>query len=812
MDVSYTKAKKCLFLISGILLLILPLPTLAFEQVSSVLKINVTNEIITNVEWRVHYYEENSVYLPVAQQVLAENLNDVEKGIEQLFLQDVQNLQIVEDNETLVITFKLVGTYSDSFVTGKYRDLYELGEYAPVGVDILKIKIPEGKYLSAANPGPNEIVGSEIVYYNYNWIYPLEINYSDELTTTQIGEEWKLQTIETISVEDVSAETGGEIGILAVPTPISNLTFGINEDSKYLMPGYAMYVGSDPVPGTGKTAYRIADDYKPEIYKDTSGTPAPNYSPDAGYYRILKGYDPYTGFDAYLIQYYLYWAYQDCFAKDHKYDYEPIFIWVENIGDKPYRVAYDRWQWLDIHLHEIHRTDLWSSTTSDGKYDMPAGVYTQHRSYFPSGKLQYTQDSGKDLWLHTLSTSLQDYWNGTHVKLNHANCYNTFDVEFPDPVGPLEPYPLMSLDDAQLRTWYRIIVDDPGPDVMPFKHDIADSFYEVFWEDPDLSIQAISTSLNSVTPNGNILTVDVSATYANPEGTFSLRGLHADRFEAYLDSTLLTLLSHTETPAGRYELNFNISSFYIGDTYTFKLKVTGNLDLTSSIRTTSVNIPGDTQPPNPPDLSFPNNGDTIGSTTPTFEWNEPIDLGGSGIDKYLIQVDNDINFGGSPEIDTMRTPEHYTPPFGVLSNGVTYHWRVGVWDNAGNFGGFTDRWSFTIDIKPDLTLQSSDISFSDSSPSDGDNVLISADISNIGGQSASNVKVRFSHDGTQIGSDYVITSTIGAGGSASAWVTWYGVPQGSHTVEVTVDPSNAIAEANEGNNISQYLNTDKVME
>lgn len=188
------------------------LPTVSSaEQDSRFLEITIEDNETAAVEWRIHYPGEVSVYLQVARQTLQENIADFEKGNEQLFLQDVQNIQIAEDNGTLVITFSLIGNYSDSFITGKYRDLRELGEYAPVGVDILKVKIPDGKYLSSINPGPNEIAGNELIYYNYNWIYPLEINYSDQLTTTQIGEEWKIPISKTISVEDLSAGEQGEI-------------------------------------------------------------------------------------------------------------------------------------------------------------------------------------------------------------------------------------------------------------------------------------------------------------------------------------------------------------------------------------------------------------------------------------------------------------------------------------------------------------------------------------------------------------------------------------------------------------------------
>ncbi len=654
------KSVLSIFAVAIFFIAMLPSTVSSAGQDSRLLEITIEDSKIATVEWRIPYPGEASVYLPVAYQVLKDNIADVEVGNEQLFLQDVQNIRIAEDGEALVITFSLIGNYSDGFVTGKYQDLRELGEYAPDGVDVLKIKIPDDKYFSSINPGPNEIKGNELTYYNYNWIYPLEINYSNQLTTTQIEEEWRLPIPRTISVEDLSAETLAEIGTLGVPTPISNSDFGINEDSKYTIPGYGSYVGTDTVPGTnGKNAYTIASDYKPELYKEMPGIipdpTDPNYNISAGYYRVLKGYDPYVGFNAYLIQYIMYWEEQDCSGSSHIYDYEPIFIWVQKIGDKPYRIAYDRWTPTTIHIYDIHRTDLWSG--SSGQYDLDdmQWVWTQDKSYYPMGKHLYTADVGDDLWLRDISTSLQNNWNGTHVKLSHANCYNTFDENI-DAGDPLEPYPLLPLDDDQLRAWYL-------NDINPLDTDISDSFYEVFWEGvkPDLYYpESISITLNSATPNGNTLTVDASVSYdhSNYPSPLPLKGLHDDRFEGYFGSTPLPLSSITETSAGRYELNYDISSFYIGDTYTFTLTVNDNLDNLSSTVTDSVDIPGDTTPPTPPTLISPSG--TITDSTPTFTWNAATD-DLSGIDYYQIQVDNNIDFS-SPVIDTTTGSTSYTAP------------------------------------------------------------------------------------------------------------------------------------------------------
>jgi len=110
-----------------------------------------------------------------------------------------------------------------------------------------------------------------------------------------------------------------------------------NERSRFAEPDLWVGTGADPIPGTTETAYSIANDYKPWLYNRT------DQCPDTVYYRVVKGYDPYAEFDAYMIQYFAYWSCQDCFGAWHEYDYEPIFIWVQNIGKRPYRVAYDHW-------------------------------------------------------------------------------------------------------------------------------------------------------------------------------------------------------------------------------------------------------------------------------------------------------------------------------------------------------------------------------------------------------------------------------------------------------------------------------------
>ena len=169
-----------------------------------------------------------------------------------------------------------------------------------------------------------------------------------------------------------------------------------------------VYTGNDIVPGTSKSAKEIAEDYKPRLYNRA------DQCPDRVYYRVIKGKDSYVGFDAYLIQYFAYWVYQPppippIPVIEHIFDYEPIFIWVRNIGDRPYRVAYDRCDLETVlHTHEIHR--YYSCIKPEDGFDK-IPTHTNDKTYYPYGKRHYTVNVN----LLDISTSLKNNWDGNHA-------------------------------------------------------------------------------------------------------------------------------------------------------------------------------------------------------------------------------------------------------------------------------------------------------------------------------------------------------------------------------------------------------------
>ncbi len=107
---------------------------------------------------------------------------------------------------------------------------------------------------------------------------------------------------------------------------------------------------------------------------------------------------------------------------------------------------------------------------------------------------------------------------------------------------------------------------------------------------------------------------------------------------------------------------------------------------------------------------------------------------------------------------------------------------------------------------PDLTLSPSDISFSNSNPTEGDIVTITATVYNVGNNDSYNVNVSFYYD--YIDSSHLIGTVnfgnIPQGGSASGSVDWNtdGLA-GTHNIIVFADSTKNVEELDELNNTAQ---------
>jgi hypothetical protein len=117
---------------------------------------------------------------------------------------------------------------------------------------------------------------------------------------------------------------------------------------------------------------------------------------------------------------------------------------------------------------------------------------------------------------------------------------------------------------------------------------------------------------------------------------------------------------------------------------------------------------------------------------------------------------------------------------------------------------YTSQLSATIDLYPVRVFADPSVPFSQ-----GENVTftLKALVANSGNiSSTQSITIRFydgdpGSGGVQIGADQVISPLLGCGGNRYAQVEWSNVPTGTHAVYASVDPTAAIAESNELNNV-----------
>ena len=168
---------------------------------------------------------------------------------------------------------------------------------------------------------------------------------------------------------------------------------------------------------------------------------------------------------------------------------------------------------------------------------------------------------------------------------------------------------------------------------------------------------------------------------------------------------------------------------------------------------------------------------------------------------YSLSATTDI-FAGIWDYDAWEyiaeTPDDETLS-GTGSKSYTFYLTAAP--SSGIMHLSADLWYYDFDEGWWILLDYSD--FDVNVAGKGKIATISATIHNIGTADASNTVVQFfdgdpNAGGVQIGSDQTISS-IPAGGTGSAQVTWTAIP-GTHDIFVRIDPYNSIQEANENNN------------
>ncbi|MBU0757372.1 MAG: hypothetical protein KKF44_04850, partial [Nanoarchaeota archaeon] len=173
----------------------------------------------------------------------------------------------------------------------------------------------------------------------------------------------------------------------------------------------------------------------------------------------------------------------------------------------------------------------------------------------------------------------------------------------------------------------------------------------------------------------------------------------------------------------------------------------------------------------------------------------------TAFDSDVVSIDCNITVTDGAGLRINQTTGMHEADQTILLTNLTdgpHYWNVTCVDDLGNVNTSETRF-FNIN-QPDMYLDNSRISFSDSNPDLFENITVFANITNIGGNPASNVLVSFwdgvPGSGINIGND---TRSIGIGASAIFNVTW-NITSGYHDIWVVADPLNSIGELNETNN------------
>ncbi|MCK4981850.1 MAG: fibronectin type III domain-containing protein, partial [Victivallaceae bacterium] len=205
----------------------------------------------------------------------------------------------------------------------------------------------------------------------------------------------------------------------------------------------------------------------------------------------------------------------------------------------------------------------------------------------------------------------------------------------------------------------------------------------------------------------------------------------------------------------------------------------------------SISFTVDKTAPGTPILYSPNNGTTIYDQTPYFDWGSV-----SGTDYYEIEVhDGDISWG---DISTTTSSSSYTPSSNIPLND-TYYWKVRATDDAGNVGSWSSVRSFYLAGQPDLIV--SDISWSPSSPEEGDSITITVTGKNQGGADInSSIDIYYYVDGSYVGKDDFYYGLNTNQSNNESYTISSGLSSGSHTITAVIDPNDVYDEENDNNN------------
>ena len=223
------------------------------------------------------------------------------------------------------------------------------------------------------------------------------------------------------------------------------------EESEFVLPKYNVFFSSV-----------LAEQYRPIVYSFLGNSG----SPEGLYYRIVARREMKEA----CIQYYFYWVDQKCGITSHKYDYEPIFVYLKPNSVKPDKIVNGG---LGGPSCLFHKNEVRPKT---GKRSIITSRYNSTLSpkpYYPFGKTGKEKIHGC-YKKYPLKGNNDLKFKGLHSKFGIASCSNVFSGAKETLKGKQLHPPLKELTDKILKIWY--FKHDNNKNDMPFGHDVANPF------------------------------------------------------------------------------------------------------------------------------------------------------------------------------------------------------------------------------------------------------------------------------------------------------------------------------------------------
>jgi hypothetical protein len=230
-----------------------------------------------------------------------------------------------------------------------------------------------------------------------------------------------------------------------------NIDNNIIDNKSYVLPQYRVHFDEE-----------LATKYKPIVYSHECLSD----DPEAIYYRIVAKDDTRE----ICIQYFFYWAYQSCMMASHRYDYEPIFIYLKEGSTTPHMIVNGG---LGGPECGFHKNEIRPSIGERSEYEVPISTKMCPTPYYPFGK-DGNVECTVCCKIYPLSGGRDLQFEQQHPRFGIRACSNVFSGAIYDLNGKIFDPQLKQLTDEVLKEWYCNHYNNR--DDMPFGHDVADPF------------------------------------------------------------------------------------------------------------------------------------------------------------------------------------------------------------------------------------------------------------------------------------------------------------------------------------------------